>query len=69
MGAWESVFPTSTAACIDAGTGITAHYLVVFFVCRLLTPTPLISLQADETDLAVWLSAQQAYDIGHNHRP
>ena len=34
IGMWESVFPTSTAECIAAGTGITAHYLVVFYAAR-----------------------------------
>ena len=59
VGLWESVFPTSTAECIATGTGITAHYLVVFYAAQALVEAPAVTLQAEETDMAVWLSAEQ----------
>lgn len=62
IGMWESVFPTSTAECIAAGTGITAHYLVVFYAARPVEVDPRVVLQQEETDLAVWLTADQLAD-------
>jgi len=66
---WESCFPTSGQDCIDAGTGVKAHYLVVFCICKVQTTSTQnesnkvigldVVLQEDETDLAVWLSSEQ----------
>jgi 8-oxo-dGTP pyrophosphatase MutT (NUDIX family) len=59
VGLWESVYPTSTADCIVGGTGITAHYFVVFYAALARVHRPEVTLQTEETDLAVWLSADQ----------
>eukprot|EP01043_Picozoa_sp_COSAG02_P005054 COSAG02_NODE_135_length_34565_cov_80.368856_8_plen_272_part_00 len=59
VGLWESVYPTSTADCIAGGTGITAHYFVVFYAALARVHRPEVTLQTEETDLAVWLSADQ----------
>eukprot|EP01043_Picozoa_sp_COSAG02_P066166 COSAG02_NODE_10209_length_1995_cov_1.378692_1_plen_160_part_10 len=40
VGLWESVYPTSTADCIASGTGITAHYFVVFYAALARVHTP-----------------------------
>ena len=64
---WESVFPTSTAECIAAGTGITAHYLVVFYAARPVRIDPEVTLQEEETDLAVWLTADQVSALYADH--
>lgn len=62
---WESCFPTSGQECIDAGTGVKAHYLVVFCKCNVQSGSDdresmgrEVVLQEDETDLAVWLSSE-----------
>jgi 8-oxo-dGTP pyrophosphatase MutT (NUDIX family) len=62
---WESCFPTSGQECIDAGTGVKAHYLVIFCKCNLQSESDdresmgrEVVLQEDETDLAVWLSSE-----------
>lgn len=62
---WESCFPTSGQECIDAGTGVKAHYLVVFCKCYVQSGSDdresmgrEVVLQDDETDLAAWLSSE-----------
>jgi hypothetical protein len=37
LGLWESLYPTSFEACVapPLETGVTAHYLVVFFLAQL----------------------------------
>lgn len=61
---WESCYPTCGKECLDAGSGITAHYLVVF--CTAQTTEKNLSklqeqvrLDEQETDMAVWLSAKE----------
>lgn len=61
---WESCYPTCGKECLEAGSGITAHYLVVF--CTAQTAEKNLSklqeqvrLDEQETDMAVWLSAKE----------
>ena len=61
---WESCYPTCGKECLEAGSGITAHYLVVF--CTAQTTEKNLSklqeqvrLDEQETDMAVWLSAKE----------
>lgn len=58
---WESCYPTCGEDCITAGTGITAHYLVVFCLARTAEQQDVsrqqVKLDEQETDLAIWLSA------------
>ena len=61
---WESCYPTCGKECLEAGSGITAHYLVVFCTAQ-TTEKNLSKLQEQvhideqETDMAVWLSAKE----------
>jgi len=60
---WESCYPTCGGKCIEAGTGITAHYLVVFCLAQTLerdlaSVRKQVRLDETETDRAVWLSAE-----------
>ena len=60
---WESCYPTCGRECLAAGTGITAHYLVVFCTAQtteknLSKLQEQIQLDEQETDMAVWLSAE-----------
>ena len=59
---WESCYPTCGDDCISAGTGITAHYLVVFCLAKtterdMSLLEKQVELDEQETDLALWLSA------------
>jgi 8-oxo-dGTP pyrophosphatase MutT (NUDIX family) len=59
---WESCYPTCGMECLEAGSGITAHYLVVFCTARttekdLSKLQEQVGLDEQETDMAVWLSA------------
>ena len=59
---WESCYPTSGKECMEAGTGIRAHYLVVFCIIDLPESDDngevRVVLQEEETDMAIWLSRQ-----------
>ena len=61
---WESCYPTSGDDCISAGTGITAHYLVVYCLAKTAEKEmsrlqKQVALDEQETDLALWLSASE----------
>jgi len=61
---WESCYPTSGDDCISAGTGITAHYLVVYCLAKteekdMSKLQNQVVLDEQETDLALWLSPSE----------
>lgn len=51
---WESFFPTSPEACLRQGA-VSAQFLVCFFVARLASKEPAVTLQEDEADAYTWL--------------
>jgi hypothetical protein len=54
---WESCYPTTKQACVDAG-GVQAHHLVLYMQA-LVDSSSVLKLQPSETDAAVWLPMAQ----------
>lgn len=53
---WESCFPTSPEACVQAGK-IKGHHLIIFFAAQLPSGSerPQVRLQVEESDAATWV--------------
>ena len=61
---WESCYPTCGRECLEAESGITAHYLVVFCTAQtseknLSKLQQQVQLDEQETDMAVWIAADE----------
>ena len=61
---WESCYPTCGRECLEAESGITAHYLVVFCTAQtseknLSKLQKQVQLDEQETDMAVWIAADE----------
>ena len=61
---WESCYPTCGRECLEAESGITAHYLVVFCTAQtskrnMSKLQKQVQLEEQETDMAVWIAADE----------
>lgn len=60
---WESVYPTTSEACIREG-GIQGHHLVLYYSAILKEkPGNTLNLQLEEVNAAIWLSQEQVHRI------